>query len=402
MKLMPFRLLSILNILWIGNLILGANQAFAQVNPDYESIDSMITDYMAKNHTPGLALGIVKDTTLIWSKSYGKADVELDKPMSLDVIMNIGSISKTFTATAAMQLWEAGLLNLDTDINEYLDFSVRNPGYPEEPITLFQILTHTSSIQDGEAYNRSYSCDDPTISLYQWIRQNLVPGGKFYNDGDNYGNWSPGTKRSYSNIAFGLLGLVVERVARQPFNDYCRQRIFEPLGMNNTGWMLSEIDTANHASEYAFLSEKNREDYLSFKDLFPGEEAFAPGTLVKTCLYSFPNYPDGLVRTSVREISYYLAAIMNGGILNGQRILKASTVNNMLSLQMENDEHQGLCWYQSKVNQETALWGHNGGDPGVQTNLFFDSHKKIGFITFQNNIQGPAFNIIKALYKAGK
>jgi CubicO group peptidase (beta-lactamase class C family) len=141
---------------------------------------------------------------------------------------------------------------------------------------------------------------------------------------------------------------------------------------------------------------------MSYHDLFPGEKEFAAGTLVQCCLYSFPNYPDGLVRTSVRELSYFMTAIMNGGMLHGQRILNEETVEEMLTLQLEDNDSQGLCWDKEMLNDETALWGHNGGDPGVATNMYFNREQKIGFITFQNSITGGAFEIIRKLYLVHK
>ncbi len=220
-----------------------------------------------------------------------------------------------------MQLWEKGLIDLDTDVNKYLDFEIRNPSYPHKPITIFQILTHTSSIIDGKAYHHSYSCGDPILSLNEWIYENLTPGGKYYYDGSNFGDWAPGDKDKYSNVAFGLLGLIVEKVAKQPFNEYCTENIFKPLGMKNTGWFLSEIDTKKHIKPYAYVTQENRNDLLENKRLYPQETEFKVGSFVENCLYSFPNYPDGLVRTSVRELSLYLTAMINGGELNGARIL---------------------------------------------------------------------------------
>jgi CubicO group peptidase (beta-lactamase class C family) len=382
-------------------LTLAVHLAFAQ-QLTYDSIDLAIEKFMAERHIPGFATCVVKDSTISWSGTYGKADVEADIPMSLDRIMNIGSISKTFTATAILQLWEKGRLDLDANVNQYLDFSIRNPSYPDTPITIFQLLTHTSSIQDGTAYGESYACGDPSVSLYDWIDHYFTPDGNYYKADENFADWSPGSKRRYSNVGFGLLGLIVEEVAGQPFNEYCQANIFAPLGMKNTGWMLGEVDTANYISLYGFLTEQNREGYMSYHDLFPGEKEFAAGTLVQCCLYSFPNYPDGLVRTSVRELSYFMTAIMNGGMLHGQRILNEETVEEMLTLQLEDNDSQGLCWDKEMLNDETALWGHNGGDPGVATNMYFNREQKIGFITFQNSITGGAFEIIRKLYLVHK
>ncbi len=384
-------------------LILIVNLCHAQSQEKYDLIDVSIKDFMVEKKIPGFGTCIVQDSVIAWSKSYGLADIGDNVPMSLDRIMNIGSISKTFTAAATMQLWEKGFIDLHLDVNKYLDFEIRNPNYPNEPITIFQILTHTSSIQDGKAYNHSYSCGDPVISLNDWIYNNLTPEGSYYYEGNNYGNWSPGDKERYSNIAFGLLGLIIEKVAKQPFNEYCKENIFEPLGMKNTGWLLSEIDSNNHIKPYSYVTKKSRNGLLKNRRLYPQESEFSIGSFVENCLYSFPNYPDGLVRTSIKELSLYLSAIMNGGELNGKRILKTGTIDKMLSLQIEGNSSQGLCWHTHEVETSSGtkrLWGHTGGDPGITTYLFFDPIEKIGVITFQNNATGGTFKIVNELYLA--
>jgi CubicO group peptidase (beta-lactamase class C family) len=358
---------------------------------------------MEQEHVPGFAAGIVKNGKLVWSKGYGLADIANKKAMSIDGIMNIGSVSKTFTTTAVMQLWEKGLIDLNADVNTYLDFKVRNPKFPDKQITIFQILTHTSSIIDGKAYIESYACGDPTVSLNDWIRGILTPGGKFYNDGDTFINSAPGDKRMYSNVAFGLLGLIVEKVAKQPFNEYCKKHIFLPLGMKNTGWMLSEVDTRKYIIPYVYITEENRKDILTVTRLFINESEFKVGSYVPTCFYSFYNYPDGLVRTSVRELSYYLLALMNDGELNGKRILKKETLNKMFTLQLTGDKSQGLTWHTSAFETpsgKVTLWGHSGLDPGIQTFLFFNPSNKTGVITFQNNPADGTPDIVGELYRA--
>jgi CubicO group peptidase (beta-lactamase class C family) len=96
-------------------------------------------------------------------------------PMTDKTIQNIGSISKTITATAVMQLWEKGKFKLDDDVNGYLPFKERNPYFPDDPITFRELLTHKSSIKDGPAYEDSYACGDPTISLKDWIEDFKLP-----------------------------------------------------------------------------------------------------------------------------------------------------------------------------------------------------------------------------------
>ena len=382
-------------------LLIQGNLAISQIISKYDSLDITVKNYMSEAKVPGFVACIAKDSVMVWSKSYGQADIHNNIPMSIHALMNIGSISKTFTATAAMQLWEKGLIDLDADITIYLPFKIRNPKYPDKPITIFQILTHTSSIQDGEVYGNSYSCGDPSISLKDWIYNYLTPGGKYYNQNESFCDWSPGIKQRYSNVAFGLLGLIVEEVAKQPFNEYCKSHIFEPLGMKNTGWFLYEIDIKNHIKPYAYVTQENRADLIKEGKLYPNETEFTVGSIIENCLYSFPNYPDGLVRTSVKELSYFLIAMMNGGELNGAKILNRNTVDKMLSLQITGNNSQGLCWHTFEFESllgHVLLWGHAGGDPGIATYMFFNPSNKTGMITFQNISAGGTFKIIKELY----
>ncbi|HEY0669003.1 MAG TPA: serine hydrolase [Sphingobacteriaceae bacterium] len=213
------------------------------------------------------------------------------------------------------------------------------------------MLTHTSSTRDGKAYYASYSCGDPVISLQDWIKDSLTPGGKYYNNGDGFGDQVPGSgERKYSNIGFGILGLIVEKIAKEPFNEYCKKHIFDVLGMHNTGWLLSEVNSRNHIVPYAFITQENEARTMERKVLFGPGTQLAQNTLLPYCLYSFPNYPDGLVRTTLPDLSVYLMAMMNGGKINGNRILKKTTVQKMLSLQLEGSTAQGLAWHRETLS----------------------------------------------------
>jgi CubicO group peptidase (beta-lactamase class C family) len=351
---------------------------------------------MTENHVPGLACAVIKNNRIYWSKAYGLADVENNIPMSVDGIMNIASISKTITATAVMQLWENGQLSLEEDINIYLPEPIRNPHFPDIPITIQQLLTHTSSINDGSAYGESYSCGDPKISLKDWITNYLWKEGTFYNEMENFLLKEPGEQHQYSNVGYGLLGYIVEEITDKPFNSYCQQHIFKPIGMEKSGWFLHEINAANHILPYFYITDELKEaitnGYIKF---FPDEKDITVGKNLATCLYSFPNYPDGLLRTSVVELSYFLVAYMNSGKFKDTEILKQSTINKMLSLQIDGNSSQGLCWHKSDFE---SLWGHVGGDPGVQTKMFYSPETNIGIIIFQNSSHGDQFEILKELY----
>ncbi len=357
-----------------------------------QGLDDFIREKLQANSTPGLGACLVKKDKLVWIGAFGWADMENKKPMTEKTIQNIGSISKTITATAVMQLWEKGKFQLDDDVNKYLPFPVRNPHFPDEPITFRQLLTHKSSIKDGPAYGESYACGDPTVALKDWIKGYLMPGGKYYSEEGNFHTWKPGTAeipkgpRAYTNVGFGLLGYLVEVISGQDFAMYCKKNIFTPLGMKNTGWYLADVNVANHAIPYTLISERLQlPDGITFETFLPrygkDKQSTKIGELFPHCLYSFFNYPDGLIRTSVRDLSQFLRAYINGGVFEKKRILKEETVQSMLS-----NEHfgRGLCWYEYKLKSGDTAWGHSGGDPGISTQMLFRPQDGVGVIIFFN------------------
>ena len=245
-----------------------------------------------------------------------------------------------------------------------------------------------------------------------------MPGGKYYSEEENFHTWKPGEKgeipskpRAYSNVGFGLLGYLVERISGEKFNEFTKGHIFEPLAMNGSAWFLSDIDIKNHSVPYTYVSKDIKlEEGVTFESLqLPYKERVLRTLLDKDsplkkesffphCLYSFPNYPDGLVRTSINQLSHFLLAYMNNGEYEGKRLLKEETVKLMLS-----DQHFGraLCWNTNYLNEEVKLWGHGGGDPGISTLMFFRETDKVGVIVFTNtyNARTALNEIVKRLFK---
>ena len=229
-------------------------------------------------------------------------------------VQNIGSISKTIVATAMMQLWEKGKFQLDDDVNERLPFALRSPAHPGTPITYRLLLTHRSGIADSLAYRSSYACGDPSVPLDAWLRAYLNRAAATTTRKPTSIPGSRAQKSHYSNVGFGLLGYLVERVSGEPFPQYTRKKIFEPLGMKRTGWLLSEVDVAAHAVPYVPAADGDPPDeeleaYRKF-GLLNGEASTtrSSGDHRPLCLYSFPNYPDGSLRTSVNQLARFLLA----------------------------------------------------------------------------------------------
>jgi CubicO group peptidase (beta-lactamase class C family) len=369
-------------------------------------LDQGFAALLDRHGVPGIAAGIILDGRLAWTNGYGLADIENGRPMTADTIQNVGSVTKTLTTTLALQDVEAGRLDLDADINRYLPFPVRNPNHPDAPITLRQLLTHRSSIRDGAAYSDSYHCGDQTVSLEDWLRAYFGDSGK----SDHFHAWVPGTlhppayPRAYSNIAFGLVGLLSERVGGKPYDLLCRERIFGPLGMASSGFRLNAIDRRREAVPYKTLG-----DGFKPADLSEAERAFArypeqnftpqAGGHFPFCSYSFATPPDGLMRTSVNDLARFVSAWIGNGTLvrpggKTARIISAETAAMALApVHYERPlgwDQVGRYYGTENPIPGSALIGHNGSDPGIGAVVVFRPADRSGFVMIFNTFYDDA------------
>jgi len=355
-------------------------------------VDDFIGEKMQKDHIPGVVGCIIRDNKVVWSKAYGWADLVRRVPMNAQKIVNVCSISKTITTTAAMQLKELGLLDLDRDINDYLPFSVRNPVHRKRSITTRALMTHMSSIRDGISYAKLYACGDAKLSLAAWLGHYFKKGGAFYDPEENFHPWAPGDQWEYCNLAYGLIGYLVELISAMPFHEYCRRNIFARLGMTGTSWLLADVDHSRHLVPYTWATNSEargpswggvplgviRGDGPSHTE--PLADGFNPN-----CLYSHPNYPDGFLRTSLDDLARHVTAILDGGEFGENRILRRETIDEMLTVELVADQRrQGLTWYADGELDGELAWGHGGSDPGVNTDCRLLRKRRLAAIVFAN------------------
>ena len=178
---------------------------------DFEAfLDALIPSQLRNRNIAGAVVSVVKDGQVVFQKGYGYADVEAKKPVLPDqTLFRPGSISKLFTATAVMQLVEQGKLDLDRDVNDYLDFAIPKT-YPQ-PVTLRQLLTHTAGFE--ETLKNLFVAHESDIKPLRTYLVNQMPARIF----------PPGKIPSYSNYGFTLAGYIVERVSGEKFEDYIEQ-----------------------------------------------------------------------------------------------------------------------------------------------------------------------------------
>jgi len=188
-------------------------------------VDKFFQEEMSKTHIPGGVISVVKDGKLFFAKGYGYANVEKKIPVVADkTLFRVASLSKLFTATAAMQLYERGMLQLDGEVNQYLtDFQLENP-YPE-PVKVAQLMTHT----DGTSQRR--------IGLAARTAQEMQPLGEYLADHMPPVFWPPGKLYNYSSHSSALLGYLVQKISGLPFVQYIDKNIFQPLNMPRSAFV---------------------------------------------------------------------------------------------------------------------------------------------------------------------
>ncbi|MBU0754630.1 MAG: beta-lactamase family protein, partial [Planctomycetes bacterium] len=305
-------------------------------------------------------------------------------------------------------LMDEGLFSLNDPVNDYLPFEVVHPGYPDTDMTFKMILTHTSAIKDNWGAMPYYPGDSPLL-LGDYLEDYLTPAGAYYHPTKNFHTWEPGTSESYSNIAVALAGYLVEMISGTPLEDFCQDRLFGPLDMNETSYFLANLDPDHIAMPFAWNGSYTAYGHFGYSD-----------------------YPSGQVRTSAPQLLRFLTVFMHGrfepeppchlsestilggggfgldpfggaalkqaqgSVSNTVRLLSPQTVELMLTPQNPGiNPDQGLIWYQWNLNGR-SLWGHNGGDAGVSTEMWYHLEKETGVVCLTN---GEAYfnEIIEAL-----
>jgi CubicO group peptidase (beta-lactamase class C family) len=334
-----------------------------------DSFDQRIRLLMFVGYIPSLSGCIIKNTSMTWSQGYGFYDFTSFKRPTKDTIYHVGSVSKTVTATAILQLYEQGRFGLDDDVNAYLPFSLRNPRYPDVPITFRMLLAHHSSItNETAAYPFMYE-NHP----YSYIKELLVPGGEAYHEGF-WGTSPPGHGGNYSNMGFIILGYLLEILSGQSLEQYCQDHIFQPLGMHNTSFDMTTLDENNMAKSY------NRFGRLYFE----------------TPLIDFTFLdPAGGLLTTVNDLSIFLIAHMNKGQHHGIRILNETTIALMHSIQYPASVPYagiirfGLGWLFFEGENGVRTNGHDGGVTNFQSRMRVFYNNTTAIIYFINKGYRP-------------
>jgi len=321
-------------------------------------IDGVMAAQLREHHIAGATVSVVRDGALFFAKGYGAADVRQQRSVSADSTMfRIGSISKLFTWTAVMQLVEQGKLDLNTDVNKYLDFKI--PATFKEPITLTHVMTHTPGLED-----------DPR-DLFTEDSSHITPMGKWLPAHMPKRVRPPGTYAAYSNWATAMAGYIVERVSGMPFDTYVDKNILEPLGMTQT--TSRQPLPAKYESQMSRGYEWKGGDFKQHKwEIITGA------------------WPAGSVSASATDMAKFMIAHLNDGEYNGRRILSRETAEKMHTRVFGHDPRlNGFAYgFYEKSSHGVRIIGHGGDTQWFHSDLALIPSDKVGLFVSYNTQTG--------------
>jgi len=345
-----------------------------------DSITTELTELSNDSDLVGFGVAIINKDSIVYAKGFGYADKESKTPYTIHTLQPIASISKTLLAVALMQAQEMEKFDLNDNINDYLPFKIFNPNFPNESITIQQLANHTSSILDGDSYERTYvfkndippfynSFSDKDLkvevkkwvelfnanemmSLEEFIKKQYVKDQVWYNKEQNFSNNHPGDTYKYSNMGANIAAYIIEQATGENYAEFVQKHILDPLQMNRSGWRGKNYEPKNASNIYWYGYPIPHSDLIT--------------------------YPDGNLMTNIADYSKFLSTMICG-YQGENNLLTAESYKEMMKDPISSDFRKGVFW---TVDSEKI--GHSGSDLGLLTHAYFLRKNGIGIIVFVN------------------
>ena len=327
--------------------------------PDVDAwLDGYMPYALREGDIPGAVVAVVKDGQILTARGFGFADLDKRTPVDPDrTLFRPGSVSKLVTWTAVMQMVEQHKLDLDHDVNGYLDFKI--PSREGQPVTLRHLMTHTGGFEETAKSIIYYDTKYPIpldVYLKRWIPQRI---------------FAPGTTPAYSNWGTALAAYMVQRASGEPFEDYVERHIFTPLAMSTA--TFRQPLPADRAAHLATGYAKPGQPPLGFELLGP--------------------WPAGSLSVSGADMARFMIAHLQDGELGGQRILAAATAQTMHDSPLDSINPMSLMpplnrmelgFFETNINGREVI-GHLGDTEGFHTSLHLFMKDGVGFYVSFNS-----------------
>lgn len=318
---------------------------------------ALIRHEMAKNEIAAMSIALVDDQRVVWAEGFGYADKESGRPATAATIYRVGSISKLFAATAAMQLVEQHKIDLDRPLHDVLpEFSIRSAFAESSPISPRQLMTHHAGLPRDFSKGMFAQHPEPFTELVHHVR-------------DLDAAYPPNHVFSYSNIGVTLLGHAIQNVTGVPFAEHLQHSLFEPLDMRTA----------------AFASGLSASDLMA-KPYRAGKLAEEP---------SLRDLPAGGLNASVLDLSRFLSMVFAGGRVSTRQVLRPESIQEMLrpqntDVELDFNFHNGLGWMLSALSPRTIqnagiVAHHAGATIHYRAQLYALPEHKLGVVVLANS-----------------
>lgn len=352
MKIRPSRLLKHLAVLLVLFLqISRCTNEPARIVPAepyreaVETLRAFIEYEMADKALPALSIVLVDDQKIVWAEGFGVADRKTKNPATANTVYRIGSVSKLFTDIGIMQLVEQGKIDLDAPVTNCLpDLQPRNPY--DKPITLRQLMSHRSGLLREPRVGNYFEDTEPTLAqtIASLNNTDLI--------------YEPETRIKYSNAGIAVVGYTLEVLQGQPFVEYMKQAVLQPMGLKNSAFEPEPHIVENLAKAYMWS--------------YDGREFQAP-------TFELGISPAGSMYAPVTNLGRFLTVLFNGGQGPNGRVLKPETLKEMWTPQFDSGPNRGYgIGFAISEQQGYKRVGHGGAIYGFATQLYALPEMKLG------------------------
>ena len=345
---------AIFALLLILYLIFPDKRINAQNSNNYSELisecEDFITRKMESDHIIGVSAAIIVNDSVIWKNGFGYADKVHNVPMTVNTVVNIASVTKTFTALAVIQLHDKGLININQPLSTYLpQFNPKTRGESLDKLTVKSVITHSSGIQT-DIFKNSDSESGKYTDVLNYINE-------------TYLLYPPGLVESYSNSGYNILGHLIKEASEQDYPDYIKNNIFVPLEMNHSGFLRDSLKSRTRV-------------YSGGKELKE---------------YGFRDIASGGIYTNINDFIKYAKGLLDA--YNGMDLpaIKTESVHEMFTLQHDNvlieSNKKGLGWFMFKNDSVFAIT-HAGDSAFGHAELCLIPEKKAAVMILINSAEG--------------
>lgn len=348
-------------ILQFISLLLIVNCSFGQ-NSSLDTLDEYIPDLMRYFGAPGLAISIVQDGEIKYSKGFGTKTINRNDPVDNNTLFAIGSISKSFTAVALAMLVDEGKIDWDDRVIKYVPYFQLYDPYVTSTFTIRDLLTHRSGLKEVSGGTLWYHSD--------LNREDIIRGLKYLDPVTEFR-----TKPAYQNTMFLVASKVLESAAGEPWEDFVRNRIFEPLGMVNT-----------------VISQAERKGSKNISSPHIKNEDFEIIAIEQEKMDNIA--PAGSIYSSANDMALYMNFLLNNGIKGNDTLISRKVFNEILKPQFHFKSFSepihneftsyGFGWWLTPKNGNKIV-DHSGGVDGMTANLIMVKNRNFGVIVLTNS-----------------